>query len=143
LPQTLPPHERHPMAGPRKSVCHARNRADRCCPCGLWADEVFAVDGRSRLCHLFVGLHPRRRSLSRARRLLRSSGFVSGWCRNRTVPFFVRVERYCCEIQRKEIKMRFMVLVKADRNSEAGVMPSEKLLAEMGKFNEELVKAGV
>jgi hypothetical protein len=39
--------------------------------------------------------------------------------------------------------MRFMILVKADRNSEAGVMPSEQLLAEMGRFNEELVKAGV
>jgi len=39
--------------------------------------------------------------------------------------------------------MRFMILVKADRNSEAGVMPSEKLLTDMGKFNEELVKAGV
>ena len=39
--------------------------------------------------------------------------------------------------------MRFMVIVKADRNSEAGVMPSEKLLAEMGKYNEELAKAGV
>ena len=39
--------------------------------------------------------------------------------------------------------MRFMVLVKADRNSEAGVMPSEQMLTEMGKFNEELVKAGV
>jgi hypothetical protein len=39
--------------------------------------------------------------------------------------------------------MRFMVMVKADANSEAGVMPSEKLLTEMGKFNEELVKAGV
>jgi len=36
-----------------------------------------------------------------------------------------------------------MVLVKADKNSEAGVLPDEKLLAEMGKFNEELVKAGV
>jgi hypothetical protein len=36
-----------------------------------------------------------------------------------------------------------MVLVKATKNSEAGVMPSEKLLAEMGKFNEELVKAGI
>jgi len=44
---------------------------------------------------------------------------------------------------RKEMNMRFMVMVKADRNSEAGVMPSEQLLAEMGKFNEELVKAGV
>lgn len=39
--------------------------------------------------------------------------------------------------------MRFMVMVKADRNSEAGVMPSEQLLADMGKYNEELVKAGV
>lgn len=39
--------------------------------------------------------------------------------------------------------MRFMVLVKANKDSEAGVMPSEALLAEMGRFNEELVKAGV
>ena len=39
--------------------------------------------------------------------------------------------------------MRFMVLVKANNDSEAGVMPSEKMLTEMGKFNEELVKAGV
>ncbi|WP_293393788.1 YciI family protein [Nevskia sp.] len=39
--------------------------------------------------------------------------------------------------------MRFMVIIKADANSEAGVMPDEKLLTEMGKFNEELVKAGV
>ena len=39
--------------------------------------------------------------------------------------------------------MRFMVLVKANEDSEAGVMPSEKMLTEMGKFNEELVKAGV
>jgi hypothetical protein len=39
--------------------------------------------------------------------------------------------------------MRVMVIVKATRNSEKGEMPSEKLLAEMGKFNEELVKAGV
>jgi hypothetical protein len=39
--------------------------------------------------------------------------------------------------------MRFMVMVKANQASEAGVMPSETLLAEMGKFNEELVKAGV
>jgi len=39
--------------------------------------------------------------------------------------------------------VRFMVLVKADKNSEAGVMPSEKLLADMGKYNDELMKAGV
>jgi hypothetical protein len=39
--------------------------------------------------------------------------------------------------------MRFMVLVKASRESEAGEMPSTELLAEMGRYNEELVKAGV
>ena len=39
--------------------------------------------------------------------------------------------------------MRFMVIVKADKNSDAGVMPTRELLAEMGKFNEELAKAGV
>jgi hypothetical protein len=39
--------------------------------------------------------------------------------------------------------MRFMILIKADKDSEAGVMPDEQLLTEMGKFNEELVKAGV
>ena len=39
--------------------------------------------------------------------------------------------------------MKFMVFVKADKNSEAGVMPDEKMLAEMMKYNEELVKAGV
>ncbi len=39
--------------------------------------------------------------------------------------------------------MRFMILVKATRDSEAGVMPSEEMFAEMGRFNEELVKAGI
>jgi len=39
--------------------------------------------------------------------------------------------------------MRFMILVKASSDSEAGVMPTEQLLTEMGRFNEELVKAGV
>jgi hypothetical protein len=39
--------------------------------------------------------------------------------------------------------MRFMVIVKATKSSEAGNLPSEALLAEMGKFNEELIKAGV
>ena len=39
--------------------------------------------------------------------------------------------------------MRFMVIVKASADSEAGKMPTEKMLTEMGKFNEELVKAGV
>src|SRR3954471_19777642 len=39
--------------------------------------------------------------------------------------------------------MRFMILVKADKNSEAGIMPTQEILAAMGKFNEELVNAGV
>lgn len=39
--------------------------------------------------------------------------------------------------------MRVMVIIKADENTEAGVMPSEQLLTEMGNYNEELVKAGV
>ena len=39
--------------------------------------------------------------------------------------------------------MRFMIIVKASKESEAGVMPDEKLLTEMGKYNEELVKAGI
>ena len=39
--------------------------------------------------------------------------------------------------------MRFMIIVKATKDSEAGILPDEKLLTDMGKFNEELVKAGV
>ncbi|CAN5163764.1 YciI family protein [soil metagenome] len=39
--------------------------------------------------------------------------------------------------------MRFMILIKANKDTEAGVLPDEKLLTEMGNFNEELVKAGV
>ena len=39
--------------------------------------------------------------------------------------------------------MRFMVMIRANKDSEAGIMPSEELLTEMGKYNEELVKAGV
>jgi hypothetical protein len=45
--------------------------------------------------------------------------------------------------RRRGIAMKFMVLIKADRDSEAGVMPSTELLAAMGKYNEELVNAGV
>jgi hypothetical protein len=39
--------------------------------------------------------------------------------------------------------MRFMILIKATKDSEAGVMPEERMLTEMGKYNEELVKAGI
>ena len=39
--------------------------------------------------------------------------------------------------------MRFMVIVKANKDTEAGVLPSKKLMEEMGKFNEELIKAGI
>jgi len=39
--------------------------------------------------------------------------------------------------------MRFMILIRADKNTEAGTLPDEKMLTDMGKFNEELTKAGV
>jgi hypothetical protein len=39
--------------------------------------------------------------------------------------------------------MRFMILIKADKNTEAGIMPDQKLLAAMGAYNEQLVKAGI
>jgi hypothetical protein len=39
--------------------------------------------------------------------------------------------------------MRFMVMVRSDKTTEAGGLPDEKLMADMGKFNEELVKAGI
>src|SRR5262249_52866303 len=44
---------------------------------------------------------------------------------------------------RRRLTMRVMVFIKANKDSEAGVMPSEQILTDMGKFNEELVKAGV
>src|SRR5262249_13269989 len=44
---------------------------------------------------------------------------------------------------KRSLTMRVMILVKANKDSEAGVLPSQELLTEMGKFNEELVKAGV
>src|SRR5205809_7816177 len=42
-----------------------------------------------------------------------------------------------------ETAMRFIVMVKANKDSEAGILPTQEMLAEMGKFNDELVKAGV
>src|SRR2546426_7874847 len=47
------------------------------------------------------------------------------------------------KLEKEILKMRFMVIVKANEDSEAGVMPSKKMLTEMGEFNEELAKAGV
>jgi hypothetical protein len=46
-------------------------------------------------------------------------------------------------LTKKETKMRFMVIVKATKSSEAGALPSEELLSEMGKFNQDLIKAGL
>jgi hypothetical protein len=55
------------------------------------------------------------------------------------------VSQPCSKLQTHQemATMRFIVMIKADKHTEAGEMPSEQLLAEMGKFNEELVKAGV
>jgi hypothetical protein len=65
-------------------------------------------------------------------------------CRSRGRSFDVLVETNSEREKKKEnTPMRFMVIVKATKDSEEGVMPTEQLLAEMGKYNEELVKAGV
>jgi hypothetical protein len=48
-----------------------------------------------------------------------------------------------CPTSKRSVTMRFMVIVKASKDTEAGVMPSTELLTAMGKFNEELVKAGM
>src|SRR5215813_4563498 len=55
----------------------------------------------------------------------------------------VTSETLSSEANTKEKVMHFMVIVKASKDSEAGKMPSEEMLAAMGKFNEEMVKAGV
>jgi hypothetical protein len=57
------------------------------------------------------------------------------------VPFDVWVK--ASQVRRKETVMRFMVIIKANEKSEAGVLPSEQALNEMTTYNEELVKAGV
>jgi hypothetical protein len=73
-------------------------------------------------------------------------------CRRRGVSLVLRASTGCdlvksarrpCWHQMGVVTMRFMVIVKATKDSEAGVMPSEKMLGDMAKFNEELVKAGV
>jgi hypothetical protein len=46
-------------------------------------------------------------------------------------------------MKKEKLQMRFMVIVKGNKDSEAGVLPTEELLTKMGKFNEELVNAGV
>jgi hypothetical protein len=71
---------------------------------------------------------------------------VLGACRSRSSSFVVRIEPGTNEPgldNEGDTTMRFMVMVRADKNTEAGVMPSQELLEKMGKFNEELVKAGV
>ncbi len=55
----------------------------------------------------------------------------------------VKVEVSDLKLTEGDITMRCMVIVKANKDSEAGIMPKQELFAEMGKFNEELVKAGV
>ncbi len=75
-----------------------------------------------------------------------SSKIIVHGCRFRPGPFVVWVEAGTIRGiggNQRRIPMRFMVIVKATKDSEAGVMPSEELLVAMGKFNEELVKAGV
>jgi hypothetical protein len=69
---------------------------------------------------------------------------------NRRRPFFLTACRipparfdYLVNTPFEESEMKVMVIVKATKNSEAGIMPGEKLLTDMGNFNEQLVKAGI
>ena len=62
---------------------------------------------------------------------------------NKWMPLETPYERDGENRKAKEFDMRVMVIVKVTKDSEAGVMPSADLLAQMGKFNEELIKAGV
>ncbi len=67
---------------------------------------------------------------------------ISEACRS-TLPSFDVQVGINSEFLKETLTMRFMVIVKATKESEAGVLPDTKMLTEMGKFNEELVKAGV
>src|SRR5438477_11651137 len=67
-------------------------------------------------------------------------------CRFRGPSFDALVEpvrRWLIFFDQEAGTMRFMVIVKANKESEAGELPGQEMLAEMGKFNEELAKAGV
>lgn len=64
-------------------------------------------------------------------------------CRMAAASIVVQRRADGCPDSHKEIKMRFMVMVKATADSEAGVMPTQEEFAAMGAFNEALVKAGV
>src|SRR5262249_20611803 len=63
-------------------------------------------------------------------------------CRSRPQPFDNLAETGRAN-QNEDTPMRFMLLVKANKDSEAGKMPGERILADMAKFNEEMIKAGV
>ena len=65
-------------------------------------------------------------------------------CRKTPLVFLMKADEwYPTEAIKRSATMRFMVIVKASKDSEAGVMPSTELLTAMGKFNEEMVKAGI
>src|SRR5687767_7610977 len=74
-------------------------------------------------------------------------GVAMRFCRFLAHPLVVSVEREPSEPSSRnqggDTTMRVMVLVKADKDTEAGVMPSEQLLTDMMQYNEELVKAGI
>src|SRR5215207_2216295 len=86
---------------------------------------------------------PRRRALVIPSGGQRPESRNDNGCRFRFCSFDVVIKAETTTPTRQEATLRFMLIVKADANSEAGVMPSQQLLTEMGKYNEELVKAGI
>src|SRR5262245_36552001 len=90
------------------------------------------------------GRRMRRRWGWRSRtRIVVSWNVASQRCRNRPGPFDYWVKGKQLAPLSRRYTMRFLIIVKATKDSEAGVMPEDKLIAEMGKFHEELAKAGL
>src|SRR4051794_12273467 len=102
-----------------------------------------------------MGRTPRRRSKSAHSSSSRPPISTRRHGSHRCIPLLISVKRWAgvskCDRSiistnlknEQESTMRFMVIVKGNKDSEAGVLPDAKLLADMGKFNEELSRAGV
>src|SRR5262249_3700796 len=80
---------------------------------------------------------------STGRKQVQARHFSIGPCRSPPGSFDGGVERATARSIARSTAMRFMVIVKASKASEAGAMPDKKILEAMGKYNEELSKAGV
>ena len=141
-----------PRAHPPAAKRPRQPRAGHCCVQRRLRVERDAECARRRMQRLHHeadrhGQTLRRNSqISVARRRARLTVFVPHWTASSHIPFHRRCRSGAApfdKVLKGDFRMRFMVIVKADRRTEAGVLPTADDLATMGKFNEELVKAGV